>query len=100
MKAAGPMFRVTLALGALVAVDLLAPSVNLVAPAPAHAVVGMPLTPVSYAGVARRTTRRTVYATAAVAAPTAVVVAAPVAAPPRTCTTHYDSYGRQVTTCY
>ena len=29
----------------------------------AHAVVGRPLTPVSYAGVARRTTRRMVYAT-------------------------------------
>lgn len=28
----------------------------------AHAVVGRPLTPVSYAGVARRTTRRTVAA--------------------------------------
>ena len=27
---------------------------------PAHAVVGRPLTPVSYAGVARRTSRRTV----------------------------------------
>jgi hypothetical protein len=31
----------------------------------AHAVVGRPLTPVSYAGVARRTTRRAVYAGAA-----------------------------------
>jgi hypothetical protein len=61
-------------------------------------VVGRPLTPVSYAGVARRTTRRTVYATAAVTAPTTVVVAAP--APAKTCTTSYDSYGRQVTTCY
>ena len=29
----------------------------------AHAVIGRPLTPVSYAGVARRTTRRTVAAT-------------------------------------
>lgn len=28
----------------------------------AHAIVGRPLTPVSYAGVARRTTRRTAYA--------------------------------------
>ncbi len=38
----------------------------------AHAIVGRPLTPVSYAGMARRTTRRTVrrttYATAATAA--------------------------------
>ena len=29
----------------------------------AHAVVGRPLTPVSYAGVARRTTRRMIYVT-------------------------------------
>ena len=34
--------------------------------APAGAVIGRPLTPMSVAGVARRTTRRTVYATAAV----------------------------------
>ena len=34
----------------------------------AEAIVGRPLTPVSYAGVARRTTRRTVAATSAVAA--------------------------------
>jgi hypothetical protein len=27
----------------------------------AHAIIGMPLTPMSYAGVARRTTRRAVY---------------------------------------
>lgn len=46
----------------------------------AEARVGRPLTPVSVAGVARRTTRRTVYATTAVvaapvyAAPTTVVV--------------------------
>lgn len=35
----------------------------------AFAVVGRPLTPVSYAGVARRTTRRAVYRTAAVSQP-------------------------------
>lgn len=42
----------------------------------ADARVGRPLTPVSYAGVARRTTRRTVYAVSTVAyhAPTTVVV--------------------------
>ena len=34
----------------------------------AHAVVGRPLTPVSYAGVARRTTRRTAYVAGAAAA--------------------------------
>jgi hypothetical protein len=31
----------------------------------AHAIIGRPLTPMSYAGVARRTTRRAVYAGAA-----------------------------------
>jgi hypothetical protein len=46
------------------------------------AVVGRPLTPMSYAGVARRTTRRTVAATAAVAAPPVVVAPAPVAVAP------------------
>jgi hypothetical protein len=45
----------------------------------AHAVIGRPLTPMSYAGVARRTTRRAAYAGAyAGAAP--VAVAAPVPA--------------------
>jgi hypothetical protein len=38
----------------------------------AHAVIGRPVTPVSYAGVARRTTRRTV-AAASVAAPKVAV---------------------------
>lgn len=43
----------------------------------AHAVIGRPLTPMSYAGVARRTTRRAAY-TGAVAATAPVAVAAPV----------------------
>ena len=43
----------------------------------ANAIVGRPLTPMSYAGVARRTTRRMAYA-GAVAAP--VYVAPPAAA--------------------
>lgn len=42
----------------------------------AHAVIGRPLTPMSYAGVARRTTRRTAYAGAATTA--AVVATTPV----------------------
>ena len=52
-------------------------------PQTAHAIIGRPLTPMSYAGVARRTTRRMAYA-GAVAAPVvaAPVVAAPVAARP------------------
>jgi hypothetical protein len=37
-----------------------------------EAIVGMPMTPMSYAGVARRTTRRMVYAGAAVGASAAV----------------------------
>jgi hypothetical protein len=55
--------------------------------APAHAIVGRPLTPVSYAGVARRTTRRVAYGTAAVVATapppqqTTVVVQQPAPAP-------------------
>jgi len=55
----------------------------------AHAVIGRPLTPVSYAGVARRTTRRAAYSGAyygaahgayyapAVVAPTAVITTLP-----------------------
>lgn len=43
----------------------------------ADAVVGRPLTPVSYAGVARRTTRRMAYAGAASAAAAATVTTLP-----------------------
>jgi hypothetical protein len=46
----------------------------------AHAIVGMPLTPMSYAGVARRTTRRVVYTEAAVATTAAAGAAAASAA--------------------
>jgi hypothetical protein len=45
----------------------------------AQAIIGMPLTPMSYAGVARRTTRRVVYTEAAVAT-TATAAAAGAAA--------------------
>lgn len=51
------------ALGALVAVDLFTP-LDLVE-SPAHAIIGRPATPMSYAGVARRTTRRAVMLAAA-----------------------------------
>jgi hypothetical protein len=49
----------------------------------AHAIIGRPLTPFSYAGVARRTTRRAVVFGAAAARPYAypVPVPAPVPAP-------------------
>jgi hypothetical protein len=63
----------------------------------AEARVGRPLTPMSYAGVARRTTRRAV-AVGAVAVGTAAVVAAPVVAAPA-CTQVVDVYGRIATVC-
>jgi hypothetical protein len=53
-------------------------ALDLVLPRPAQAIIGRPLTPMSYAGVARRTTRRAVYYGAA----TAPYVAAPYVAPP------------------
>lgn len=54
--------------------------------AAAEARIGRPATPLSYAGVARRTTRRSV-AYGAAAAGTA-------------CRTYYNAYGQAVTTCY
>ena len=57
----------------------------------AQAVIGRPLTPLSYAGVARRTTRRAV-AAGAVAAPVVV-------APARTCVQVVNAYGQIVTRC-
>lgn len=68
-----PVFVVALALGGVVAEE-------------AAAIVGRPLTPVSYAGVARRTARRTTYAAAATA-PYHHVSAAYVATLPAGCTT-------------
>lgn len=67
----------------------------------AEARVGRPLTPVSYAGVARRTTRRVVYTGAAAAAvyappPTTVVVAPPPVAP---CTIIVDTNGKVIKPC-
>jgi len=59
----------------------------------AEARIGRPLTPMSYAGVARRTTRR------AVAAGAVVGGAAVYAAPARTCTQAVDAYGRIATVC-
>lgn len=61
----------------------------------AHAVIGRPLTPLSYAGVARRTTRRAVAVGAATAAP--VVVAPAVVAP--ACVQAVDAYGRIYLRC-
>ncbi|HEX4370580.1 MAG TPA: hypothetical protein VH019_04475 [Rhizomicrobium sp.] len=67
----------------------------------AQAVIGRPLTPMSYAGVARRTTRREVYATTAVVATTAAVAAStPVyAAPAPGCMQVVNSYGQIMYQC-
>jgi hypothetical protein len=62
----------------------------------AHAIIGRPATPMSYAGVARRTTRRA-YGAAAYGAP---VVVAPGYAAPGGCVQVVDVYGRLVTQCY
>jgi hypothetical protein len=60
----------------------------------AEARIGRPLTPMSYAGVARRTTRRAV----AVGAAAGAVYAAPVVVAPA-CAQAVDAYGRIVTVC-
>ena len=49
----------------------------------AQAIVGAPLTPMSYAGVARRTTRRVVYTEAAVATTATAAAAGAAAAQPK-----------------
>jgi hypothetical protein len=70
----------------------------------ANAVIGRPLTPVSYAGVARRTTRRAVVGGAVVggavvvAPAPVVVVPAPVVVAPA-CVQAVDVYGRIYTRC-
>jgi hypothetical protein len=73
----------------------------------AEAIIGRPLTPLSYAGVARRTTRRAVgvgvaagavYGGAVYGAPMVVVPAPVVVAP--SCVQAVDPYGRIYTRCY
>jgi len=66
----------------------------------AHAIIGRPLTPMSYAGVARRTTRRAYgygYGYGAYGAP---VVVAPAYRAPGGCVQVVDVYGRLITQCY
>jgi hypothetical protein len=66
----------------------------------AEAVIGRPLTPMSYAGVARRTTARAVYAAPVYAAPhvyAAPVYVAPVARP--ACVQVVNAYGQLATVC-
>jgi len=58
-KIARATLRATLlSAAAIVGLGALPAAGMLIAPGEAHAVVGRPLTPVSYAGVARRTSRR------------------------------------------
>jgi hypothetical protein len=67
----------------------------------AYAVIGRPLTPMSYAGVARRTTARAVVAAPVYAAPhvyAAPVYAAPVYAAP-VCAQVVNAYGQIATVC-
>jgi hypothetical protein len=73
----------------------------------AEAIIGRPLTPLSYAGVARRTTARAVgvgvaagavYGGAVYGAPVVVVPAPVVVAP--SCVQAVDPYGRIYTRCY
>ena len=71
----------------------LGPTSSLVSSAEAR--IGRPLTPLSYAGVARRTTRRAVAVGAAAAG--AAYVAPMVVAP--ACAQTVDVYGRVVTVC-
>ena len=58
----------------------------------AQAIIGAPLTPLSYAGVARRTTRRTLAIGAAVAAPVVV-------APRAGCMQAVNAYGQITYVC-
>ncbi len=60
----------------------------------AHAIIGRPATPMSYAGVARRTTRRA-YGAAAYGA-----AVAPAYGTAGQCVQVVDAYGRLVTQCY
>jgi hypothetical protein len=65
----------------------------------AHAIIGRPLTPMSYAGVARRTTARAYGAYGAYGAvAVAPVVVAPVAIAP-TCAQVVNAYGQIVLVC-
>ena len=64
----------------------------------ANAVIGRPLTPMSYAGVARRTTRRAYGAYGAYAPYGAAVVAAPVVIGPA-CAQVVNVYGQLQTVC-
>jgi hypothetical protein len=64
----------------------------------AHAIIGRPLTPLSYAGVARRTTRRAVAYGAYGGMAVAPVVVAPIVVGP-VCTQVVNAYGQIAMVC-
>ncbi|MCK1281101.1 hypothetical protein ABIC08_008580 [Bradyrhizobium sp. RT9b] len=64
----------------------------------AHAIIGRPLTPMSYAGVARRTTARAVTAGAVATGVAVGAAAAPVVVAPA-CVQAVDAYGRIYMRC-
>jgi hypothetical protein len=103
-RAAYRILQATLAIGTGFGVLLVSDQASLTDPGTlvtqAEARIGRPLTPMSYAGVARRTTRRAVYGTAAVGAVAvgAAAYAAPVVVAP-TCYQAVDAYGRVYTRC-
>ncbi len=101
---------VSLGLG-LFMVDDVSPTTSGLLVTRAHAIIGRPATPMSYAGVARRTTRRAYSgayaapaygAAAGVAAGVAIGAAAarPAYVAPGGCVQVVDVYGRLVTQCY
>ena len=65
----------------------------------ADARIGRPLTPMSYAGVARRTTRRAVAVGAVVVAPVVVAPAPVVVVPAVVCRQVVNAYGQIVRVC-
>ena len=65
----------------------------------AEAIIGRPLTPLSYAGVARRTTRRAFAYGATAGAVAGAAAAGAYAYPPAGCVQVADAYGRVVTRC-
>jgi hypothetical protein len=83
--------------GSLFASDRVMPSGSGAFMSEANARIGRPLTPMSYAGVARRTTGRAVYGAAAVGVGVGVAVGAAAVAP--RCVQVVDAYGRIVTRC-
>jgi hypothetical protein len=85
------------AIGVLFANDHTGPGTRGALVSQAYAVIGRPLTPMSYAGVARRTTRRAAYGAAAAGAAGAAAYYA--AAPAPQCVQAVDAYGRVYTRC-